>query len=152
MNDETEKKDNKRNDDSIFLVPAPRTKKPKIQTNSVRRSSVRLQLKKCTSEIIQSPYKDNKRRSVRLQKRENILNTTVIDNKTKKKSPTVKKTKAANTKNIDSPTTLRTRQVLQILNDGSLKELEKLHTVGAKTAEKIYLFRLVCTIHIHIFV
>ncbi|EFA00906.2 kinesin-like protein Nod [Tribolium castaneum] len=125
-------KNNQRTDDSIFLVPAPRTKKPKIQNNSVRRSSVRLQLKQHVSET-QLP-EGNRRRSVRLQNKQTVLNTC---EKTKKKSKSpVKKNKTA-----ESPTTLRTNKVLQLLNKGTIKELEKLHTVGAKTAEKIYLFR-----------
>ncbi|XP_044252573.1 kinesin-like protein Nod [Tribolium madens] len=127
-----ETKNNERRDESIFLVPAPRTKKPKIPNNSIRRS-VRLQLRKSTLEI-QSP-EGNRRRSVRLQQKQTLMKT----EKTQRKTP-LKKT-ASKTKTAESPITSRTNQVLHLLNNGSVKELEKLHTVGSKTAEKIYLFR-----------
>lgn len=41
----------------------------------------------------------------------------------------------------DSPFTANSRRVLKILNQGSQKDLERLHTVGTKTAEQILLFR-----------
>lgn len=41
----------------------------------------------------------------------------------------------------DSPFTANSKRVLKILNQGSQKDLERLHTIGAKTAEQILLFR-----------
>lgn len=41
----------------------------------------------------------------------------------------------------DSPYTAHTKEVLQILNKGSSRELEKLQSIGSKTANQIILFR-----------
>lgn len=41
----------------------------------------------------------------------------------------------------DSPFTTNSKRVLKILNQGSQKDLERLHTIGTKTAEQILLFR-----------
>ncbi|KAL1516561.1 hypothetical protein ABEB36_000464 [Hypothenemus hampei] len=41
----------------------------------------------------------------------------------------------------DSPFTSHSKKVLTILNKGTSKDLEKLHTIGCKTADQIILFR-----------
>ncbi|XP_060519953.1 kinesin-like protein Nod [Cylas formicarius] len=44
-------------------------------------------------------------------------------------------------KSKDSPFTVHSKRVLSILNLGNVQELERLHSVGAKTAEQILLYR-----------
>ncbi|XP_044767165.1 kinesin-like protein Nod [Coccinella septempunctata] len=49
--------------------------------------------------------------------------------------------KKGKSKNTESPKQMRTREVLDILNSGDKKDLQKLATIGPKTAERILLFR-----------
>ncbi|XP_030749097.1 kinesin-like protein Nod isoform X2 [Sitophilus oryzae] len=64
--------------------------------------------------------------------------------KTKKKRKGAKKSpvhKLISQSKRDSPRTVHSKAVLKILNDGNLKDLGTLHSVGAKTGEQILLYR-----------
>jgi DNA uptake protein ComE-like DNA-binding protein len=180
-------------DNAIFKIPAPGKSKNMLSKNTVQRSSQRLQMKKCISElnlneINGTPNKtlllehvvttnepaleeSNRRRSVRLQVKRSatqggsefkkrVMN---VPHKKQEANTDNEETSRKNTSRTnesslifdfpckkrpknkldakDTPITARRKYVLNILNSGTLRELEKLHTVGAKTAEKIQLFR-----------
>jgi DNA uptake protein ComE-like DNA-binding protein len=180
-------------DNAIFKIPAPGKSKNMLSKNTVQRSSQRLQMKKCISElnlneINGTPNKtlllehvvttnepaleeSNRRRSVRLQVKRSatqggsefkkrVMNVPhkKQEANTDNEETSTKNTSRANESSLifdfpckkrpknkldakDTPITARRKYVLNILNSGTLRELEKLHTVGAKTAEKIQLFR-----------
>ncbi|XP_050297767.1 kinesin-like protein Nod [Anthonomus grandis grandis] len=94
-----------------------------------------------------------RRRSVRSMKKEKVAYCeSPINVRTKRKSigfnvaktpakSLTEKLKKHTRKENDSPFTAHSKNVLRILNTGTQKEIEKLHSVGVKTAERMLLFR-----------
>ncbi|KAJ8927723.1 hypothetical protein NQ314_019784 [Rhamnusium bicolor] len=90
------------------------------------------------------------RRSIRLTHKDKDLQgsrkkSTLVVNKrrtslTVKDSPVGKRLFKYDTVK-DSPATSHTKHVLDVLNNGNLRQLEKLHSIGQKTAQQILLFR-----------
>ncbi|XP_074028236.1 no distributive disjunction [Leptinotarsa decemlineata] len=93
-----------------------------------------------------------KRRSIRLKHQSKLKesngtlkNSDSITKKKHFKKPTISNTpigkRLLKENRNDSPCTAHTKIVLDTLNTGSLKQLEKLHSIGVKTAQQIVLFR-----------
>ncbi|KAJ3662201.1 hypothetical protein Zmor_006557 [Zophobas morio] len=130
--------------------------------NTFRRRSLRIQMKNGEvneNDKISAKENISRRRSVRLQMKKvnsGHDDTLPLDSpeqqskeSTRVYSPslacTCKKASRSQTLIVspqDNLLTARKKQILTILNEGTLRQLEKLHTVGTKTAEKILLFRL----------
>ncbi|CAH0547025.1 unnamed protein product [Brassicogethes aeneus] len=136
-----------------FKIPSIPLKKKKYNEISMNpRRSLRLSLKDCSNTIdsfvetsSKSPVKKN-RRSIRLtekqEKTQIFINENskinIINISNTSKTP---RTKSKLKRKTCSPLTAHNKHVLNILNKGSLKQLEGLHSVGIKTAQQILLYR-----------
>lgn len=104
--------------------------------------------------------KEDSDKDVHCNKRQNATLRNKTTTRRKKSTHTEQKVESSRTKNLtvlktpagkrllkntrnDSPCTAHTKEVLNIINNGKLTELEKLHTIGTKSAEQITLFRTI---------
>ncbi|XP_018567710.1 kinesin-like protein Nod [Anoplophora glabripennis] len=87
----------------------------------------------------ESPVVNKRRGNVRFNKKASPRSK-VTTKLTVRATPAGKRIQNNET-SVDSPATAHTKDVLKTLNRGKVKELEKLHTIGPKTAQQILLFR-----------
>lgn len=141
--------------DNEFKIPALPVQKLTTKENPVispieatHRRSVRLSLKQSNkicvncAYTIEDPIKP--RRSVRLSIKHQQFNTSVIEDCPPKK---IKSTRVENLRKKEkqkatlSPFSNHRKTVLNTLNNGNLKQLERLSTIGIKSAQQILLYR-----------
>ncbi|KAJ8915834.1 hypothetical protein NQ315_004647 [Exocentrus adspersus] len=102
-------------------------------------------------DITRGEFNDNvtntkRRKNVKQTKKANVQSNDAptlnkLKNKVTVKATPYKKPLLNGKMSTSSPATAHTKYVLMLLNNGKVKELESLHSIGPKTAQQILLFR-----------